>query len=631
MKLALLADVHGNFEALKEVLAHVERHAADALLVCAGDMVGYGPDPEPCLDLLASRRAVMVAGNHEQMVIGRLGFDRCVHAGIASALWMREHLSSEATSLIADLPPRADAAPGVVVCHGDLENPETYVSTSERAQRALAQLAERRPNASVLVCGHTHRPMFYSRMLGLIEPQAGTTLALPPSRCVINPGSVGQERQTRRPVARYALLDLERRLVTYETLSYDHSSTIRKARANGLPPTVVMRPSSGLWRYVEQLRTRAARWSAVRAAQQRGQQASKRPTLLVAAAAVTYAPARLSRRALLAMQRGLASTGVPQAFAKTQPPRGATVLVYHAIVDVEESRWVDPRFSTPIDVFEAQMRFLSRRRNVIRLGDLLATLSREESPATGTVVITFDDGYRSVLERAAPILARYRLPFALYLATGLVSRRELPWIDLLFSSFNRRTRHMLDLREAGLEPMNLREPETVRRAYAAVENVLLVAQRKTRDELLAEIVSQLKPDRRPPRLTLNWDEVARLQGHKPGVDLGVHTRNHVDLTACSPSVAQEEVASSMQDLEQALSLKALDFAFPYGRSDTVSRAAVEMAGLRSAMVTDPPALVRVGSDILGLPRLVAPNDISMFSFFTSGAYPDVSLAVFGRA
>jgi len=53
--------------------------------------------------------------------------------------------------------------------------------------------------------------------------------------------------------------------------------------------------------------------------------------------------------------------------------------------------------------------------------------------------------------------------------------------------------------------------------------------------------------------------------------------------------------------------------------------------LRSAMVTDPPALVRVGSDILGLPRLVAPNDISMFSFFTSGAYPDVSLAVFGRA
>lgn len=267
MRLALLSDVHGNFEALQETLRHVARRASDALLVCAGDMMGYGPDPEPCLDLLAGREAVMVLGNHEQMILGRLGFERCVPAGIVSALWTREQLSTEATELIARLPIWADAGSDAVVCHGDLDDVETYVGTSERAHEALEKLRVRRPTARVLVCGHTHRPTFYSSEIGLVHPTPGTTLSLPREPCLINPGSVGQERIGRNPIARYALIDLDRRVATYEALEYDHAKTIRKERAAKLPVTVVLLPKGRVRRGIERVLTL---WSRRRAARTPG-------------------------------------------------------------------------------------------------------------------------------------------------------------------------------------------------------------------------------------------------------------------------------------------------------------------------------------------------------------------------
>jgi diadenosine tetraphosphatase ApaH/serine/threonine PP2A family protein phosphatase len=229
--------------------------------VSAGDLVGYGADPEACIELMRARRALCVAGNHEAMVLGQLGFDRCVYAGIRSALWTRAVLSEEDRAWLAELPRTREASADLLICHGCLDDPERYVSDPVHAEAALARLAREHPRMRVMVCGHTHHQMLHvmgqSRAVSL-----GVELAVPPAaRCLVNPGSVGQARDG-RPLARYARYDDSRSTVTFFELAYDHERARQKLRRAGLVAKVAYRPSKGVGRQVERLRTRWARWMA---------------------------------------------------------------------------------------------------------------------------------------------------------------------------------------------------------------------------------------------------------------------------------------------------------------------------------------------------------------------------------
>jgi predicted phosphodiesterase len=262
VKLALVSDLHGNLEALDAVLRDIDRASPGARLVCAGDVVGYGPDPEACIARLQEREALCVMGNHEEMVLGRRDFSRCVYAGIVAAVWTRSRLSASARAFIERLPPWLEATSGVIVCHGDLESADTYVSTRERAEQALAELRARHPAAEVLVCGHTHHAALFTHEGGfqVVRGAAERTFAAP---CLINPGAVGQARDA-VPRARYAVLDTERRRVSFREVRYDYRATLRKLRAAKLVPQVVLEPPQGAWRHVEKYKARWARYWAER-------------------------------------------------------------------------------------------------------------------------------------------------------------------------------------------------------------------------------------------------------------------------------------------------------------------------------------------------------------------------------
>jgi len=265
VQLALLSDVHANLEALDAVLYDVARRAPRARLVCSGDVVGYGPDPDACIERLIARDALFVMGNHEEMVLGRRDFSRCVYAGIVAAVWTRDHLSCEAKGFLQGLPTWIEAAPGVVVCHGDLESTDTYVSTDAGARRALEQLDRLRPGARMLVCGHTHHPAMFAERLGFVSGERTTDFRLPRREtCLVNPGAVGQARDD-RPLARYAVVDLERGVVSYKAIEYDHVTTVRKLRHRRLVPRVVVPPPHGVAGRVEHWKTRVARrWASWR-------------------------------------------------------------------------------------------------------------------------------------------------------------------------------------------------------------------------------------------------------------------------------------------------------------------------------------------------------------------------------
>lgn len=264
MEYALISDIHSNIEAFDGVLADIDSRHPGARIVCAGDVVGYGPDPLSCINRLVEREAICVIGNHDEMVIGRRGFGRCVYAGITAVVWTRKNLPANALAYLDALPGYLDITPGVVVCHGTLQNADTYIDNATVAEETLGQLQHIRPEANILICGHTHHAAVYSARSGFSPVQAQSECHLEGNLpCIINPGAVGQSRDG-KPLARYAILDTTEMTVSFRELSYDHEATIRKLRRVGLVPAVTLLPPRGIWRRVEWYKTAWARYWAER-------------------------------------------------------------------------------------------------------------------------------------------------------------------------------------------------------------------------------------------------------------------------------------------------------------------------------------------------------------------------------
>ena len=336
----------------------------------------------------------------------------------------------------------------------------------------------------------------------------------------------------------------------------------------------------------------------------------------------------LRRRLLRHAQVGLCWTCVAGLYRWLGRPRSLCVLMYHSVAGDGDGRWIAPRNRIAPRRFEAQMRFLARHRRVISLPALLDMIRHHEPIQPGTVLLTFDDGYRDSLYVAAPILQRYRLPAVLYLCTGYISRGQNQWADVLYSAIRCRRRDRLAVQNE--PPFDLTGPAGRQAAYRAVADRLLAVDYATRDALLNDVVGQLQPDEQPPRQTLTWAEVRHLSGHYPDFTLGVHTADHLDLSSMSVDAAVGEVHRSAEQFEAEMGRRPEHFSFPYSRAvPRVSQRLGEM-GFRSVATTEG-TMDRTSPNPMDLRRLEAPQGRGLLRYWTSGAHPHLSLKLFGRA
>lgn len=253
MKLAVLADVHANLEALEAVLDHLGDWPDE--IVIAGDLIGYGADPNAVVARIRATGARCVWGNHEGMLLGRLGMKKCIYAGIRAILWTREALQPEARQWLEALPFALDVAPGVHMVHAAPRDPERYLNTPARAGEALAAV---NPDIRVLIAGHTHEPVLWNG--------GSWTRARPgphklEGRVLLNPGAVGQSFSEQR-VARYARLDLAENIATFHELAYPWQRTAEKMKAAGLVPLLCDQKINPGQRLLDAVRTRWLRWTA---------------------------------------------------------------------------------------------------------------------------------------------------------------------------------------------------------------------------------------------------------------------------------------------------------------------------------------------------------------------------------
>lgn len=221
MRYGVAGDVHGNLHALQAVLTAL-REAGAERIVCPGDVVGYGPRPDACAEVLADVEALVVAGNHDLMAIEELPLEATGRIVRTTMEWTRAAISEHTREWLASLPLELRTDDGVLVTHGAPGDPTRYVRDEAQARAELGKLGERDPGARGLLVGHTHHPMAQSDAAG---------------RWLLNAGSVGQSRE-QRPVAQALVFDSETGAAgaQFLELDYDVRATRRELRAAGLPP-----------------------------------------------------------------------------------------------------------------------------------------------------------------------------------------------------------------------------------------------------------------------------------------------------------------------------------------------------------------------------------------------------------
>jgi predicted phosphodiesterase len=247
MRLALLADIHSNLEALVAVMAHARQQRADGYAFL-GDLVGYGADPGPVLQCIqdeARRGAVVIRGNHDAAVLDPSVAAGMNDAALVAIAWTRARLDARERAFLASLPLVARRG-DVTFVHGSAESPDQflYVTDAFRAARCLGAV-----ETPWVFAGHVHEPVLYytsaaDRPLPF-RPVPGVAIPVPGRRRWLGiAGSVGQPRDG-RPAASYAVFDDAGCTLTYHRVAYDWPSAAAKVRAAGLPESLAARLEHG--------------------------------------------------------------------------------------------------------------------------------------------------------------------------------------------------------------------------------------------------------------------------------------------------------------------------------------------------------------------------------------------------
>src|SRR5450830_561509 len=217
MTILVISDIHANLTALEEVL----RDAGEVDAVwCLGDLVGYGPDPNECINRVRLLpNLVCMRGNHDAAALGQIDIEAFNTEARLSIQWLLSTLSEESLDFLGGLPEKKVIGQ-VTLAHGSPRNPVwEYILDTRTARRNFDFF-----DTPFCFIGHTHLPLIYQldeqqNNLSLIVSEPGERRALV-KRALLNPGSVGQPRD-HNPLASYALFDPEANTWENHRAAYD--------------------------------------------------------------------------------------------------------------------------------------------------------------------------------------------------------------------------------------------------------------------------------------------------------------------------------------------------------------------------------------------------------------------------
>jgi predicted phosphodiesterase len=235
----ILSDIHANLEALSAVLADAAGRY-DRIL-CLGDLVGYGADPNPVCEWSREKVTAIVRGNHDRVCCGNESLEDYRAAAAASAIWTAGQLSPENVEYLTRLPRGPLRYDDFDLTHGSPEDEDEYLVTAVDAAPLRDSLT-----AQLTFFGHTHvqggfllarRATRHIATAGFLELEGDHFY-------LVNPGAVGQPRDGDWRAA-YAIYSPVERVLEYRRVKYDVEQAAAKIRAAGLPPALAARLYTG--------------------------------------------------------------------------------------------------------------------------------------------------------------------------------------------------------------------------------------------------------------------------------------------------------------------------------------------------------------------------------------------------
>lgn len=241
MRILIISDIHANLTALNTVL---ESAGSFDAVWCLGDLIGYGPDPNACIETIRSLSGLTcIIGNHDAATLNNIDTTNFNPEARTAILWTQNQLSESNAAFLRSLPEKI-VVNGVTLAHGSPRHPVwEYLLDNRTASHSFDYFA-----TDYCLVGHTHLPVVYTLAddkypARLVIPEPNTNLSLKP-RAIINPGSVGQPRD-RDPRAAYAIFDNAQAVWEYRRVAYDINDVQKRMMAAGLPERHIARLAAG--------------------------------------------------------------------------------------------------------------------------------------------------------------------------------------------------------------------------------------------------------------------------------------------------------------------------------------------------------------------------------------------------
>ncbi|MCX6825942.1 MAG: metallophosphoesterase family protein [candidate division Zixibacteria bacterium] len=242
MKIAFISDIHGNLEALENVLRDIEKEGVEKIHFL-GDVVGYGCNPNECVKLVDTHCEVKLLGNHDYATMGLESTDSFNQLAQTSISWTIGEITKKSVAILADFEIQSDFLDFHLVHASPGESDRWhYILNPTQALPQFDNFTQ-----SVCFIGHSHIPTIFSRN-GDGNVTASNKASLewsPDKKYIINIGSVGQPRDNDSRAC-YLIADTELRRISYRRVEYNIRKTQIKMKKADLPNFLIERLATGL-------------------------------------------------------------------------------------------------------------------------------------------------------------------------------------------------------------------------------------------------------------------------------------------------------------------------------------------------------------------------------------------------
>jgi predicted phosphodiesterase len=241
MKAAVISDIHSNLEALQAVLKDIKKRRIKKI-ICLGDLVGYGANPNECVDLCLKESDIIIAGNHDWAAIGKTDIGHFNPVAAEAIRWTKKRLTDASVDKLKSLP-LTDKLSDIFLAHASPKNPAewNYLTSFVDFQDAFGYF-----EGKICFIGHTHIPgAAFQDANSYTDFLHETPFPLiPKRRFIINSGSVGQPRDL-DPRACYAIYDGNNNSLEIIRIEYNIPLAEQKIIEAGLPEVLAQRLSIG--------------------------------------------------------------------------------------------------------------------------------------------------------------------------------------------------------------------------------------------------------------------------------------------------------------------------------------------------------------------------------------------------